>query len=84
MSDSPPDRHHEGAIGAVTDLGRALVSALPPAFVMLLVMNVCFLGLVLWFLNHQADQRTAMVDKLLDRCMSIALQATPNPNGGKP
>ena len=81
MTDTPPparDRH-EGTIGAVTDLGHTLITALPPAFIMLMIMNLCFLGLVLWFLNHQADQRTAMVDKLLDRCMAIALQAQPMP-----
>lgn len=77
---TPVDPRHEGSVGAITDLGNKLISALPPAFVMLLVMNVCFLGMVLWFLNHQSDQRNATVNLLLDRCMSIALHEPAPPS----
>jgi hypothetical protein len=74
----PAEPQHEGALGALTDLGNKLIGALPPAFLMLVVMNACFLGMVLWFLNHQADQRTALVTKLVDRCMEIALHEQPS------
>jgi hypothetical protein len=64
--------------GMVADLGRSLLAALPPAFVMLVFINAAFLGAVLWFIDHQSSERAAMVEKLVDRCMSIALR-TPAP-----
>jgi hypothetical protein len=70
--------------GLAGDLGRSLIAALPPAFLMLCVVNLAFLAVVLWFLDHLQEQRTAMVGKLVDRCMEIALEhpppsARPNP-----
>lgn len=63
--------------GMVADMGRTLVSALPPAFLGLVVVNVIFVGLVMWFLNAQSVQRNQIVSLLIDRCMSIALHAEP-------
>ena len=73
MSDTEPTT----VSGAVDRLGRALIGALPPAFLLLCVINLAFLGLVLWFLDHLQAQRTAMVGKLVDQCMEIALEHPP-------
>jgi hypothetical protein len=64
-------------VGATSRLGQALIGALPPAFVMLCLINVGFLGLVMWFLNGQMEQRTALVTKVFDRCFEIALEHPP-------
>jgi hypothetical protein len=72
-----PQPRHEGAVGALADLGARVVTALPPAFLLLVLINVAFLGVVMWFLDDQIAQRTHMAEKLFDRCMDIALQATP-------
>lgn len=64
-------------IGAATKLGQQLIGALPPAFLLLCVINLAFLAVVLWFLDHLQEQRTAMVGKLVDRCMEIALEHPP-------
>ena len=63
--------------GAATALGRSLIGALPPAFLLLCVVNVIFLGLVMWFLADQIDRRTALVSTIITRCMDIALHAEP-------
>lgn len=63
--------------GAVSRLGQSLITALPPAFLMLVLINAAFLGMVMWFVNSQLTQRTVLVEKLVDRCMSIALHADP-------
>jgi hypothetical protein len=62
---------HEGTIGAVTDISSKLIGALPPAFLMLVLLNVVFLGLVMWFLADQIDRRTALVTQIVTRCMEI-------------
>jgi hypothetical protein len=62
-------------VGALTDLGARVVNALPPAFLLLCLINVAFLGIVMWFLDDQIAQRTRMAEKLFDRCMDVALHA---------
>jgi hypothetical protein len=65
----PPRR--EGAIGAVTDISARLIGTLPPAFLMLVLLNLAFLGMVMWFLADQIDRRTALVTQIVTRCMEI-------------
>jgi hypothetical protein len=55
--------------GVLNDIGRGLISALPPAFLMLCVLNAAFLGGTLWFLSNQMEKRTEIVGNMLDRCM---------------
>lgn len=50
-------------------LGDRIVAALPPAFLLLVLMNVGFLGMVLYFLNNQMEQRMALATKILDACL---------------
>jgi len=71
------EEQQHGIVGQVARLSDKLVSTLPPAFLLLVLLNLMFLALVMWFLNSQANQRTAMVEKLVDNCMQIALHAPP-------
>ena len=66
MSDSP-----KGVSSAVTEIGRAIVSSLPPAFLLLCLINVAFLWIVLTFVQHQTDARLDLINRIVDRC-SIA------------
>jgi len=77
VSAAEPAERHDGAIGALSDLGARLVSALPPAFLLLVLLNVAFLGIVLWFLDSQLNQRTKLVNELVNRCLDIALHVPP-------
>jgi len=83
MSDTrptPPVAGGNGRGGVITqafDLSRSLVTTLPPAFLLLVLINVVFIGMLMWFLNSNQERRADMIDKLIDRCMSIALHAPP-------
>jgi hypothetical protein len=68
---------HEPATmpGMVHDLARSIVGSLPPTFLLLVIINVVFIGLVMWFLNSQLKQRTDLVNTLVAKCMDIALHA---------
>jgi len=66
-----------GLVGQLARTSEKLISALPPAFLLLVLINIFFLGMVMWFLNSQMAQRTAMIEKFADRCMEIALHAQP-------
>jgi hypothetical protein len=75
---SEPAPQQNGTIpGMVGRLGQSLITTLPPGFLLLCLINVAFLGVVMWFLDDQMAQRTHMADKLFDRCMDIALHAQP-------
>jgi len=62
-----------GIASSVTRLGQSLVSALPPAFILLVLINIVFLGVVMWFLDSETEQRMVLVDKLLERCLSTPI-----------
>ena len=72
MSDEP-----ETVVGAASKFAQSLVGALPPAFLLLCLLNVAFLGMVMWFLADQVDRRTTLVSTVITRCMDIALHAPP-------
>lgn len=72
MSDEP-----QTLPGLASRLGQSVIGALPPAFLLLCLINVAFLGVVMWFLDDQIAQRTHMAEALFNRCMDIALHAEP-------
>jgi hypothetical protein len=55
--------------GAVARVSQSLISALPPAFVMLCLTNAIFLAAVLYFIDDQLDQRTKLVQAIVERCI---------------
>lgn len=67
-----------GIVGAIVELGRSLVMALPPSFIMLCLLNVGFLWLVMNFLTTQMEMRHQMVARLLDSCIEQRV-AQPRP-----
>lgn len=63
--------------GPVSRLGQSLISALPPAFIVLVLLNLAFLAVIFWFLDDQLTQRDAMARELFHRCLEVALKQTP-------
>ena len=55
--------------GAAADTAGRLISTLPAQFIMLLLINVVFLGCVLWFESNSQAQRAAIMNRVLDACM---------------
>jgi hypothetical protein len=67
----------QGAIGAVANVSGKLITALPPAFIVLVLLNAALVGMAGWFLDDQLRQRDEMARQLFNRCMAIALGSTP-------
>lgn len=53
----------------LTDISEKLIRVLPPAFLLLLILNVLFMGSVLWIVDHNAEQRNVMLNKIIDQCL---------------
>lgn len=68
MSDEP-----QTIPGAAARLGQSLISALPAPFLLLMLINVAFLAVVLWFVDDQMESRTVLAEKIIDRCMDVAI-----------
>lgn len=72
MSDAPPppsngNGRRNGSI--LIAVSEKLIRVLPPAFLLLIVMNVLFLGVIAWVFDHNADVRNVMLTKIIDRCL---------------
>ena len=55
--------------GKAIDAGKAVLTALPPAFLLLCLINAAFIAAVLWFLDVQLAQRMELANKILDACL---------------
>lgn len=78
MSEAPPPPPPRNGNGRKDDrllvaISDRLIRVLPPAFLLLIVINVLFLGTLLWVVNHNLDARNVMLTRIVDRC----LQAPP-------
>jgi hypothetical protein len=62
--DTPP-----ATVGMMATISEKLIRVLPPAFVLLIIMNIMFLGVVTWVFSHNAEQRNALLTKIVDKCL---------------
>ena len=63
--------------GGIAGTAKAVINVLPPAFLLLLLLNLAFMGFVVWFLEGQLKARDHMAEALFQRCMEIALKQPP-------
>lgn len=68
----PGNGRNGSIVGAVSRFSQSVVGALPPSFLLLILINVLFMGFVLWFLADQMDTRTALAGKIIDHCLDVA------------
>ena len=64
---SEPGTH--GTTQLLAQIPDKLIRALPPAFVLLIIMNVVFLGVATYVFGHNTTVRNEMLTKILDRCL---------------
>lgn len=55
--------------GTIVSVADRLIRALPPAFVLLVVINLIFLGCTAWLLDRNSEARNAMLARIIDRCL---------------
>ena len=71
MSDQRDSRPNNAqtVVGAVSSLMEKLVIALPPAFMMVVMLNIFSLAMIGWVFVHNTDARTDMLSKIIDSCL---------------
>lgn len=68
-SPQPESQHGNGRHGLLAGVSEKLIRVLPPAMVVLILLNVAFLGTTMWLVQHNADQRNALLTKIVDKCL---------------
>lgn len=55
--------------GALASISQKLIGVLPPAFLMLVILNCGFLGVIAWVFDHNAEARNVLLTKIVERCL---------------
>ena len=56
-------------INSLTQVGTQIVSSLTPQLLVLILLNIMFIMLFIWFISVRADHTTAIMQQLLDNCL---------------
>jgi hypothetical protein len=72
MSDAQPPPQNNGngrRNGVIISVSDKLIRALPPAFLVMLVLNIVFIGVIAWVFDHNAAARNELLTKIIERCL---------------
>lgn len=58
-----------GKSGLVLSLSEKLIRVLPPAFILLVLLNILFMAAATWTFSHNADQRNALLTRIVENCL---------------
>lgn len=77
MSDANNPKIHDVSGGLIANLGEKLIRALPPAFLLLVLLNIGFLGVASWVFSHNTEVRNVMLTKIVESCLLDRKSAPP-------
>jgi hypothetical protein len=55
--------------GLLAGISERLIKALPPAMVVLVLLNIGTLGMVAYIFQHNSDARNALLTKIVENCL---------------
>jgi hypothetical protein len=63
-------------VGVIAGISQRLITALPAAYLIMLLLNLAFIGALFWLLQNQNASRERVLMPLLDSCShTIPLEA---------
>jgi len=70
MSDAPPTRPESTtAIGAASTIGALIIHSLPPAFLLLCLLNGLLMWMVLDVVKLASQQRLEILQSVIQQCL---------------
>jgi hypothetical protein len=63
---TPPESNSVGLLANVSD---KLIRALPPAFLLLVLLNIIFMGVAAYVFQHNTEVRNAMIQRIIETCL---------------
>jgi hypothetical protein len=61
-----PDTDKAGLLAGVSE---KLIHALPPAFLLLVIINIVFLGVASYVFQHNTTARNEMIQRIIESCL---------------
>jgi hypothetical protein len=55
--------------GTLASVSEKLIRALPPAFLVLVLLNIGFLGVASYVFQHNTSVRNAMIQRIIESCL---------------
>lgn len=59
----------ENGKGLLAGVSEKLIRALPPAFLLLVILNIVFLGVAAWVFQHNTAVRNQMIQRIIESCL---------------
>jgi hypothetical protein len=56
--------------GIVIGVSEKLIRALPPAFLLLIILNVMFMGVLAYSVQHNSEARNQMIQRIIESCLT--------------
>jgi hypothetical protein len=69
MSTSATPNGNGNGKGLLAGVSEKLIRALPPAMVVLVLLNICFIGAVGYVFQHNSETRNALLTKIVESCL---------------
>jgi hypothetical protein len=64
MSEQPTTTH-----GLIASVSETAMRVLPPAMVLLIILNICFSAGLIYLVQANADYRNALLTKIVEGCL---------------
>lgn len=55
--------------GLLLGVSDKLIKVLPPAFLVLVLLNIGFIGMATWVFSHNTEQRNELLTKIIENCL---------------
>jgi len=55
--------------GLLASISERLIRVLPPAFLLLLILNAMFMLIFWWVYDHNVVARTEILNKIVEKCL---------------
>jgi hypothetical protein len=68
----------DGKAGLIAGVSEKLIRALPPAFLLLVILNIVFLGVAAWTFQHNTEVRNQMIQRIIESCLVGSKPASRN------
>ena len=68
-NDVPEHTNGRSATKILATVPERLIKALPPGFVVLICLNVLFMGVLAYAVNHNTEARNAFLKTIIDKCL---------------
>lgn len=70
------EEQHQGLVAGISN---KIITALPGQMLLMLLLNICFIGALFWLLSQQNASRERVLMPLLEACSkTIPLEALPH------